>query len=81
MIDLLDAGRAIAGQCHLVRGLLLGPVHQWPHMSPQDRSGFDATQDTILGLAILGQFVIAVFAGYAAILLAVGAVVFSRRDA
>ena len=39
----------------------LGTVHQWPHMSAQDRSGFDATQDTILGLAILGQFIIAVF--------------------
>jgi ABC-2 type transport system permease protein len=39
----------------------LGTVHQWPHMSAQDRSGFDGTQNTILGLAILGQFVIAVF--------------------
>jgi ABC-2 type transport system permease protein len=39
----------------------LGTVHQWPHMSAQDRSGFDATQNTILGLAILGQFIIAVF--------------------
>ena len=39
----------------------LGTVHQWPHMSAQDRSGFDATQDTILGLAILGQFIITVF--------------------
>jgi ABC-2 type transport system permease protein len=39
----------------------LATVHQWPHMSPQVRSGFDGTQNTILGLAILGQFVIAVF--------------------
>jgi ABC-2 type transport system permease protein len=39
----------------------LGTVHQWPHMSAQDRSGFDATQDTILGLALLGQLVIVVF--------------------
>jgi len=28
----------------------LGTVHQWPHMSAQDRSGFDATQNSILGL-------------------------------
>lgn len=39
----------------------LGTVHQWPHMSAQDRSGFDATQDSILGLALLGQLVIVVF--------------------
>jgi ABC-2 type transport system permease protein len=39
----------------------LGTVHQWPHMSAQDRSGFDGPQNTILGLAILGQFIIAVF--------------------
>ncbi len=38
----------------------LGTVHQWPHMSAQDRSGFDATQDSILGLALLGQLVIVV---------------------
>ena len=39
----------------------LGTVHQWPHMSAQDRSGFDATQNSILGLALLGQLVIVVF--------------------
>ena len=39
----------------------LGTVHQWPHMSARVRSGFDATQDTILGLALLGQLVIVVF--------------------
>src|SRR5580658_4731940 len=39
----------------------LGTVHQWPHMSAQARSGFDGPQNTILGLAILGQFVVAVF--------------------
>jgi ABC-type transport system involved in multi-copper enzyme maturation permease subunit len=39
----------------------LGTVHQWPNMSAQDRSGFDATQDSILGLALLGQLVIVVF--------------------
>jgi ABC-type transport system involved in multi-copper enzyme maturation permease subunit len=38
----------------------LGTVHQWPHMSAQDRSGFDATQNSILGLALLGQLVIVV---------------------
>jgi ABC-2 type transport system permease protein len=38
----------------------LGTVHQWPIMSAQARSGFDATQDTILGLALLGQLVIVV---------------------
>ena len=38
----------------------LGTVHQWPHMSAQDRSGFDATQNTILGLALLGQLIIVV---------------------
>ena len=39
----------------------LGTVHQWPTMSAQDRAGFDATQDTILGLVLLGQLVIVVF--------------------
>jgi ABC-2 type transport system permease protein len=38
----------------------LGTVHQWPTMSAQDRAGFDATQDTILGLVLLGQLVIVV---------------------
>jgi ABC-type transport system involved in multi-copper enzyme maturation permease subunit len=38
----------------------LGTVHQWPHMSAQDRSGFDATQNSIIGLAMLGQLVIVV---------------------
>ena len=38
----------------------LGTVHQWPHMSAQDRAGFDATQNTILGLALLGQLIIVV---------------------
>ena len=38
----------------------LGTVHQWPAMSAQDRAGFDATQDSILGLALLGQLVIVV---------------------
>jgi ABC-2 type transport system permease protein len=38
----------------------LGTVHQWPHMSAQDRAGFDATQNSIIGLAMLGQLVIVV---------------------
>ena len=38
----------------------LGTLHQWPHMSAQDPSGFDATQNTVLGLALLGQLVIVV---------------------
>ena len=37
-----------------------GTVHQWPSMSAQARAGFDATQDSILGLALLGQLVIVV---------------------
>jgi ABC-type transport system involved in multi-copper enzyme maturation permease subunit len=36
-------------------------VHQWPHMAPQDRAGFDPTQSSVLGLALLGQLVIVVF--------------------
>jgi len=38
----------------------LGTVHQWPHMSAQDRAGFDATQNSVIGLAMLGQLVIVV---------------------
>jgi ABC-type transport system involved in multi-copper enzyme maturation permease subunit len=38
----------------------LGTVHQWPGMSAQARAGFDATQNTILGLGLLGQLVIVV---------------------
>lgn len=38
----------------------LGTVHQWPHMSAQDRAGFDGTQNSIIGLALLGQLVIVV---------------------
>jgi ABC-2 type transport system permease protein len=39
----------------------LGTVHQWPAMSAQDRAGFDPAQDSVLGLALLGQLVIVVF--------------------
>jgi ABC-2 type transport system permease protein len=38
----------------------LGTVHQWPRMSAQDRAGFDATQNSVIGLALLGQLVIVV---------------------
>lgn len=38
----------------------LGTVHQWPHMSAQDRAGFDGTQNSVVGLALLGQLVIVV---------------------
>ena len=39
----------------------LATVHQWPHMSAQDRAGFDAAQSSVLGVALLGQLVIVVF--------------------
>jgi ABC-2 type transport system permease protein len=38
----------------------LGTVHQWPHMSAQDRAGFDPAQSSVIGLALLGQLVIVV---------------------
>jgi ABC-2 type transport system permease protein len=38
----------------------LGTMHQWPHMSAQDRAGFDPTQNSVIGLALLGQLVIVV---------------------
>ena len=37
-----------------------GVAHQWPHMPPQARAGLDPTQDSVLGLALLGQLVIVV---------------------
>jgi ABC-type transport system involved in multi-copper enzyme maturation permease subunit len=36
----------------------LGTVHQWAHMPAQDRAGFDGTQNSIVGLALLGQLAI-----------------------
>jgi ABC-2 type transport system permease protein len=39
----------------------LGTVHSWPHMPAQARAAFDATQSSLIGLALLGQLVIAVF--------------------
>lgn len=38
----------------------IATVKQWPRMSPLDRTSFDATQDSVLGLALLGQLVIVV---------------------
>ncbi len=37
-----------------------GEASRWPHMAPQDRMGFDPTQSSIVGLALLGQLVIVV---------------------
>jgi ABC-type transport system involved in multi-copper enzyme maturation permease subunit len=37
-----------------------GEASRWPHMSPQDRLGFDPTQSSVVGLALLGQLVIVV---------------------
>jgi hypothetical protein len=38
----------------------LGTVHNWPTMSAQDRAGFDPTQSSVIGVALLGQLVIVV---------------------
>jgi ABC-2 type transport system permease protein len=38
----------------------LGTAHDWPHMAAQDKMGFDATQASNTGLALLGQLVILV---------------------
>ena len=53
----------------------LGTVHQWPTMSAQDRAGGQIPHT----FPAWGE--LAVFAGYAAILLLLGAVQFARRDA
>ena len=37
-----------------------GEASRWPHLTAQDRSGFDPTQSSVIGLALLGQLVIAV---------------------
>lgn len=37
-----------------------GEASRWPHLTAQDRAGFDPTQSSIIGLALLGQLVIAV---------------------
>jgi ABC-2 type transport system permease protein len=38
----------------------LGTAHNWPHMAPQDKIGFDAAQASVTGVALLGQLVILV---------------------
>jgi ABC-2 type transport system permease protein len=38
----------------------LGTAHNWPHMAAQDKIGFDATQTSVIGVALLGQLVILV---------------------
>jgi ABC-type transport system involved in multi-copper enzyme maturation permease subunit len=38
----------------------LGTAYKWPHMAAQDKIGFDATQTSITGVALLGQLVILV---------------------
>jgi ABC-2 type transport system permease protein len=37
-----------------------GEASKWPHMSAQDKFGFDPTQSSVVGLALLGQLVIVV---------------------
>jgi ABC-2 type transport system permease protein len=37
-----------------------GEASRWPHLSLQDRAGFDPAQSSVLGLALLGQLVIVV---------------------
>jgi ABC-2 type transport system permease protein len=38
----------------------LGTAHNWPHMAAQAKVGFDATQASVAGVALLGQLVILV---------------------
>jgi ABC-2 type transport system permease protein len=38
----------------------IATTRQWPHMSLPDRTSFDPTQDSVIGLALLGQLVIVV---------------------
>jgi ABC-2 type transport system permease protein len=38
----------------------LGTARNWPHMAAQDKIGFDATQTSVVGVALLGQLVILV---------------------
>lgn len=37
-----------------------GEASRWPHMAAADRAGFDPTQSSVIGLALLGQLVIVV---------------------
>jgi ABC-2 type transport system permease protein len=45
--------------------LCAGTASHWAHMSPQDRLGFDPTQSSVIGLAVLGQLIIAVLGALA----------------
>jgi ABC-2 type transport system permease protein len=38
----------------------LGTAYKWPHVAAQDRVGFDATQASVVGVALFGQLVILV---------------------
>jgi ABC-2 type transport system permease protein len=38
----------------------LGTAYKWPHVAAQDRVGFDATQASVIGVALFGQLVILV---------------------
>jgi ABC-2 type transport system permease protein len=38
----------------------LGTAYKWPHIAAQDRIGFDATQASVVGVALFGQLVILV---------------------
>jgi ABC-type transport system involved in multi-copper enzyme maturation permease subunit len=40
-------------------------AHQWPHVAARDRASFDAAQASVLGLALLGQFLVAVLGAQA----------------
>lgn len=40
-------------------------AHQWAHLTAADRAGFDPTQSSVLGLALLGQFIMAVLGAQA----------------
>ena len=46
-----------------------GEASRWAHLSAQDRAGFDPTQASIVGVALLGQLVIAVLGALVATLL------------
>jgi ABC-2 type transport system permease protein len=38
----------------------LGTAYKWPHVAAQDRVGFDATQASVVGVALFGQLVLLV---------------------
>jgi ABC-2 type transport system permease protein len=43
----------------------LGEASHWPHMTAQDRMGFDPAQSSILGLALFGQLIVTVLGALA----------------